>query len=130
MRLVELLTACCLLASACALPGGTSRIAATHHVDADRAVVPRHQVSGQAKKLCGVFFVNWGAPDAELMSDALADALEDDPKAELLVNAQTDASIYTVPLIFSRCRVFVTGTSATTSARPARPARETHASRE
>jgi hypothetical protein len=110
-------------ASACALPGGTVRMASTHHVDASHAVVPRRHVEGQAKKLCGILFVSWGVPDAEMMKAAIDDALRRDPGARLLVDAQSDASVYWVPLLFSRCRVHVSGTSATTTVRT-RPGEE------
>jgi hypothetical protein len=113
------------LACGCALPGGTVRMASSHHVDASQTVTPRRQVEGRSKKLCGIFFVNWGAPDAAMMQAAIDDALARDPGAQLLIDAQTDASIYLIPLLFSRCRVFVSGTSASIGPRePAPPSQE------
>jgi hypothetical protein len=83
-------------------------------VDTGQEVVRGDVVQGRVRKLCGIFLVVWGTPDAAMMDEAVADALRRAPGAELLVDAQSDASTYWVPLLFARCRVNITGTAATT----------------
>lgn len=110
---VALLVVLTVVASACALPGGVARLAQTHHVPQGRALTRLGSVDAQTKKLCGIFLINWGAPDADMMEQTVEAALDQREGAKLIVDAQTDASIYMVPLLFSRCRVRITGTAAT-----------------
>ena len=100
-----------LFQTGCAI-GSASLSPQSHYAYPNSNVKPFAQAQGSTSRLCGVLFVNWGSPTGEDTQKAIQQALQRSG-GDLLINMKVEASTFMVPMIFSQCRVEVTGTAAT-----------------
>ena len=101
-----------LFVPACLLPGGSFRINSSHFAFPSSNVYPMNTVEGKASKLCGILFINWGSPDADLMNSAVNDALSKAPGSSMIINMQSDSKLFMIPALFALCITNVMGTAA------------------
>lgn len=104
------LTAAC-LSTGCTFPGGIGRLNSSHFTYPNSNVYPRGTVTGTDRKLCGVLGIHFGAPSMDQVDKALAQALQSDPEADMLINAQYESKTFTA-FVVAFCNVKVSGTAA------------------
>jgi hypothetical protein len=92
------------------MQGSASQSPMSHFAFPNSNVIPIGPAEGSKSKLCGILFVNWGAPDADDQDNATREALEQ-TSGDLLINVRTDSKIFSIPMLFSICSTKVRGTS-------------------
>lgn len=95
----------------CKIGSGAQRVVQSHFAYPNSNVIPIGTAQGSKSRLCGLLFINWGAPDYDDMDQAINRALTS-TGGDLLINMRTDQKIFTIPFLFTVCITNVSGTAA------------------
>src|SRR3972149_4073290 len=110
MRALVIVTSMALIG--CVLPSTAVMVPSSKFVYPNSNVIPVGEVSGSKRKLCGLLFINWGAPDGDDQLRASENALEEMQGADLVIDMRVSSSIFVFPGLFSICSTSVQGTAA------------------
>lgn len=100
------------LLTGCVLPSTAVMVPSSRFVYPNSNVMPLGEVHGSVHKLCGVFIVNWGAPDGDDQARASQEALDEAHGANVIIDMRVSSSIFLVPYLFSICSTSIEGTAA------------------